>query len=380
MIVRWRGFGGSRTALRIVRFWTVEIRSMLRTATFLLALLLALSGANAQPLEALLVRPSGSGRYPLILINHGSPRAANMRPDMEAATYIPIANEFARRGFAALIVMRRGYGSSGGNWAEAYGRCENPDYTKAGKAAAADLAAAIAHMSSRPTIDKSRIISIGVSAGGFATVALTADAPPGLVAGINFAGGRGSRDTDDVCEEDELVSAVGTFGRTSRVPMLWVYSQNDKFFGPALARKMRDAFKEGGGNVEFIAAPAFGTDGHRLFSPDSISAWTPYVDRFLAKLPTQPAATPSPAPTPSRETAAPKTASVAPSHLNARGKRAFESYLAAKTNKAFAASPDGSFGWRTGRSTIEEAKKEALELCEENADDCEIISINGTNP
>jgi dienelactone hydrolase len=370
---------------------------MLRAAVFLIAFLLLLSGANGQSLtreelripmaaagseglEAVLVRPIGSGRYPLILINHGSPRAANMRPDMEAATYIPIANEFARRGFAALIVMRRGYGSSGGTWAEAYGRCENPDYTKAGKAAAADLAAAIAHMSSRPYIDKSRIISIGVSAGGFATVALTADPPPGLVAGINFAGGRGSRDTDDVCEEDELVSAVRTFGRTSRVPMLWVYAQNDKFFGPALARKMRDAFKDVGGNVEFVIAPAFGTDGHRLFSPDSILAWTPYVDRFLAKLSTQPAAAPSPAPPPSRETAAPKTASVAPSHLNARGKRAFESYLTAKTNKAFAAAPDGSFGWRTGRSTIEEAKKEALELCEENADDCEIISINGTNP
>jgi hypothetical protein len=71
---------------------------------------------------------------------------------------------------------------------------------------------------------------------------------------------------------------------------------------------------------------------------------------------------------------------VAPSHLNARGKRAFESYLAAKNNRAFAAAPDGSFGWRTGRSTIEDAKKEALELCEENADDCEIVSINGTNP
>lgn len=373
---------------------------MLRAAALLIAFVLALSGANAQSLtreelripmaaagteglEALLVRPSGPGRYPLMLINHGSPRAASVRPDMEATTYTPIANEFARRGFAALIVMRRGYGSSGGGWAESYGGCANANYTKAGKAAAADLTAAIAHISTRPDIDKSRITSIGVSAGGFATVALTADPPPGLVAGINFAGGRGSRDADDVCEEDELVSAVRTFGRTSRVPMLWVYAQNDKFFGPALARKMRDAFKDGGGNVEFIAAPAFGSDGHTLFSPNSISAWTPYVDRFLAKLNTQPAA-PSSAPASaspaSRDAASPKTASVPPSHLNARGKRAFESYLAAKNNKAFAAAPDGSFGWRTGRDTVEEAKQQALELCEENADDCEIVSINGTNP
>ncbi len=368
---------------------------MLRAAALLIAFVLALSGANAQSLtreelripmaaagsdglEALLVRPNGSGRFPLILINHGSPRSASARPDMEAATYAPIATEFARRGFAALIVMRRGYGSSGGNWAETYGKCEDPDYTKAGRAAAADLTAAINFMSSKPTIDRSRIMSIGVSAGGFATVALTANPPPGLVAGINFAGGRGSLSSNEVCEEDELVSAFRTYGQTSRVPMLWVYAQNDKFFGPALARKLRDAFKEGGGNVEFIAAPAFGTDGHSLFSPDSISAWAPYVDRFLAKLNTQPAA-PSAASPPARETASPKTTSVAPSHLSARGKKAFESYLAAKNNKAFAVASDGSFGWRTNRSTIEEAKREALELCEENADDCEIVSINGTS-
>ena len=137
---------------------------MLRAAALLIAFVLALSGANAQSLtreelripmaaagteglEALLVRPSGPGRYPLMLINHGSPRAASVRPDMEATTYTPIANEFARRGFAALIVMRRGYGSSGGGWAESYGGCANANYTKAGKAAAADLTAAIAHLS-----------------------------------------------------------------------------------------------------------------------------------------------------------------------------------------------------------------------------------------
>jgi dienelactone hydrolase len=368
---------------------------LLRIAAFVIAFVLALGSAHAQSLtreelripmsaagsdglEALLVRPSGSGRYPLILINHGSPRSASVRPDMEAATYVPIANEFARRGFAALIVMRRGYGSSGGNWAENYGKCDSPDYTRGGKAAAADLSAAIAFMSSQSYIDKSRIMSIGVSAGGFATVALTADPPPGLIAAINFAGGRGSRGDDDVCEEDELVSAVRTFGKTSRVPMLWVYAQNDKFFGPALARKMRDAFKEGGGNVEFIAAPAFGSDGHTLFSPNSIPTWTPYVDRFLAKLKTEPTAPAAAAP-PSRETASPKTANAPPSHLNARGKKAFESYLTAKNNKAFAVAPDGSFGWRTGRDTVEEAKQQALELCEENADDCEIVSINGTS-
>ena len=336
-----------------------------------------MAAAGSDGLEALLVRPAGSGRHPLMLINHGSPRNASARPDMEAQALAPIADEFARRGFAALVVMRRGYGSSGGGWAESFGQCDDPDYTKAGRAAAADLTAAINHMARQSHVDASRIMSVGVSAGGFATVALTASAPQGFVAAINFAGGRGSLSADEVCEEDELVAAMRAFGKTSRVPMLWVYAQNDRFFGPALARKMRDAFTEGGGKAEFVAAPAHGPDGHTLFSANSIPAWTPYVDRFLAKVSAAPVA-PAATPRDSAPAAASRTMSP-PSSLSANGKKAFEAYLAAKNHKAFAVASDGSFGWRSGRSTLEEAKQGAMTNCEENGDDCEIVSTNGSS-
>ena len=69
-------------------------------------------------LEALLVRPNAPGRYPLALIAHGSPRSAVERPNTTPLAMLPQALEFARRGWAALIVMRRGYGSSDGGWAE----------------------------------------------------------------------------------------------------------------------------------------------------------------------------------------------------------------------------------------------------------------------
>ena len=60
---------------------------------------------------------------------------------------------------------------------------------------------------SRPDIDATRIISVGQSAGGFATVALTADPPAGLVAAISFAGGRGSPRDGEVCADERLVAA-----------------------------------------------------------------------------------------------------------------------------------------------------------------------------
>ncbi len=129
------------------------------------------------------------------------------------------AIEFVRRGWTAAVVMRRGFGDSGVGFAEGIGTCSEPDYSRAGRAAAADLKAAIAFLATRPDVDASRIISVGASAGGFATVALSADPPQGLLAGVSFAGGRGSDKPDEVCREDKLISAFDEFGMRSRLPM-----------------------------------------------------------------------------------------------------------------------------------------------------------------
>ena len=56
------------------------------------------------------------------------------------------------------------------------------DYSIAANASARDLRAAIDAMKSRADVSTSGMIAVGVSAGGFATIALTADPPPGLAA------------------------------------------------------------------------------------------------------------------------------------------------------------------------------------------------------
>jgi dienelactone hydrolase len=135
------------------------------------------------------------------------------------ARYLP-AIEFVRRGWTAAIVMRRGFGDSGGGLAEDMGPCANPDYLRAASASVADLKATITFLAKRPDIDASRILSVGISAGAFATVALTAKPPPGLVAGVSFAGGRGSDKPDSVCREDRVIDSFAEFGKRSRLPML----------------------------------------------------------------------------------------------------------------------------------------------------------------
>src|SRR5580692_7297755 len=65
-----------------------------------------LLGGDLGTLEALLVRPSEPGRYPLMLLAHGSPRSPADRAGMTPLSMVPQALEFARRGWAVAIVMR----------------------------------------------------------------------------------------------------------------------------------------------------------------------------------------------------------------------------------------------------------------------------------
>jgi hypothetical protein len=61
--------------------------------------------------------------------------------------------------------------------------------------------------------------------------------------------------------------------------MLWIYSQNDKYFWPELAQQFAEAFRSGGGHAEFILAPPIGSDGNVLFR--NIPIWSNSVDDFL---------------------------------------------------------------------------------------------------
>ena len=276
---------GMRRAVSAMLLWIALAGPAPATAAGLvrqsLAIAVTIDGKPAT-LEAVMIRPDGPGPFPLAVLSHGSPRRVADAATMSAAALVPQATVFARRGWAAVSFLRRGYGGSSGPRVEGYGGCADPDYFAAGRRGAADIRAVIERLAADPLIDGGRVISVGVSAGGFASVALTAAPPPGLVAAISFAGGRGSDKSDMVCREERLIDAFRRFGQTSRVPMLWVYAENDHFFGPPLARRFLAAFAGAGGRAQFIAAPAFGDDGHRLFGSRGIETWTPWVDRFLA--------------------------------------------------------------------------------------------------
>ena len=191
-------------------------------------------------------------------------------------------------------------------------------------------------------------------------------APPGLAAAISFAGGRGSRADDDVCDEEALVRAFATLGRTSRIPMLWIYAENDKFFRPDLARRMHAAFHRRRRPRRIDRAPAFGDDGHTLFSR-GIPLWTPMVDRFLRE-----------------QNLGMRELAAAPLRRRFRrrpgcgekGRAAFADYLAASPHKAFAVSPSGGFGYRGGQRSAAEAQDAALAGMRKICGDCAVYAVD----
>jgi dienelactone hydrolase len=338
-------------------------------------------GAGKKGLEAIMVRPNEPGPHPLALVNHGAPRAGSDRQKMSPWDMLPQAKEFARRGWTAVVVMRRGYGDSGGDFAEDAHACSRiPDFYRSGMESANDLRAAIEYLSKLPEVDPTRIISIGRSAGGFATVALTAKPPAGLVAAISFAGGRGSPAKDEVCNPADLINAFRDFGKKSRIPMLWVYAKNDHFFSPQIAAEFYRAFTAGGGTVQFVSADSFGADGHGLFSPAGTPIWAPMVDDFLQKqnlvlrktLLAQPE--PSSSQPPSME---PQSQLPEPARTELR------QFLTFPMHRAFAVSPNGQFGIAFGEPSEKDARRLAIERCEKSAgsnERCQLYMVDAQTP
>lgn len=322
--------------------------------------------AGPEGLQALFLRPSAPGRYPVVIFSHGAPRDSAQRRRMSPYGSFPLAMEFVRRGYAVAIVMRRGYGTSGGNYVEGVACDGDGNFTKSGLTSAADIAAALEFVARRPDVNPEIIIAAGESAGGFSSLALSSLRPRGLVAVISFAGGRGSTGPGQICQQGKLEQAFAHYGRTSRVPTLWIYAENDSFFAPRVAQRFYDAFRGTGGIAEFIAHPRHGDDGHN-FVYRGIDLWTAYVDDFLRKHKLPRAQT---------LLEIPVADLPPPRQLSESGVRSFRDFLRQGPNKAFAVSPDGAFGWRAGVATPEDAIADALANCHKHAPVCETYAVN----
>jgi len=250
------------------------------------------------PMLAYVVRPVGAGPFPLVIMNHGVSLNARERAFFPFVEFRDAAMWFARRGNIVVAPTGTGYGAAAldipekglyGPFFSAIGSCENPNFRNAGLAVALLDKWVVDYMTDQKLIVPNSTVVVGQSAGGWAAIALSSENLLSVKAIIAFAAGRGGRvggKPNNNCAPDKLVEATADFGRTARTPMLWIYIENDTFFGPALSKEMHRAYVRAGGNAEYHLLPPFGSDGHFLIdSVDSIPLWAPLVSQFLDRHP-----------------------------------------------------------------------------------------------
>lgn len=115
-------------------------------------------GWGSHDLEAITVVPPGFGPFPLAVVSHGNPRKG-ARGRLRLRGLLPVAKDFARRGYTAVVFARRGFGKSTGSVDEGLSPHTTWSYAKAGRTAAEDYAAVIEAMAARPEIDGSSSLS-----------------------------------------------------------------------------------------------------------------------------------------------------------------------------------------------------------------------------
>ena len=231
---------------------------------------------NRGTLEGVVIkRADATGRLPIALVTLGTSSAGERAAEASNDLLARQARDMARRGWLGVVVKRRNLGASD-DPLPSPSACTSASFHDLISADAADLDAAVYLLGQRPDADGSRIIAIGVSAGGAAVTAWSARHPEGLVGFINVAGGAAT----DCNTGDILISVFKGYGVTSRAPSLWVYPNNGRYLTPALVEKIHTAFRGGGGmaKLAMVGPLPFGVD---IFAPVGRNMWVNELDGFL---------------------------------------------------------------------------------------------------
>ncbi|MEO6018419.1 MAG: CocE/NonD family hydrolase [Polaromonas sp.] len=325
-------------------------------------------------LETTLYKPDGPGPFPVVVINHGK---ADGNPQFQSR-YRPAiaARYFLQRGYVVVVPMRQGFSKSSGGYIG--GGC---NVESNGRAQAEDVKAVLDYTLTQPYADKSRVLVVGQSHGGWTTLAFGALNYPGVKGLINFAGGL--RQEGCAGWQGGLARGAAAYAVDTGVPSLWFYGDNDSYFSPSTWREMAERYNGGGNKARVVAFGAFGSDSHSLFgSSKGAPIWQPEVTRFLESigLPSQPLpafarfAIPQKAATPPKTNFAAIDEEPKLPFLSVAGRAGYREFLAKEIPRAFAAGPAGGWAWAEGS---DDAMKRALDRCNRNAKEpCKLYAVD----
>jgi dienelactone hydrolase len=227
-------------------------------------------------------RPPGGGPFPAVVLNHGRP-GPTARQAMGRVKLSSVTTAFLGQGFVVVVPTRIGYGVAQGPDVEFSLSCDRPAYAASFAAAADQVQAAVTFARALPYVDPERLLLVGHSMGGAATITAAARNLPGVRAAVSFSGGQGARATTpgEPCGADVLKETFAGYGAMkSPIPQLWIHTENDRQFSLARASEWFSAYQHAGGQGQLQVFPAFRDDGHWWFASEP-HAWMPAVKRFF---------------------------------------------------------------------------------------------------
>ena len=239
-----------------------------------------------QPIKVAVFRDDSRENAPYLILNHGRAVDAAGRAKLKPSRYAGNARYFVSKGFVVLIPTRIGYGDTGGPDVEDSGPCDDRKFAPVYAVAAEQTVAVLKAAEKLPYVDLTRGVVAGQSFGGMTAITLSTMRLPGMLGAINFAGGGGGNPTKrpgHPCSSDRLLKLYEDYGVASKVPTLWLYSENDRYWGPTLPGKWWEAFVAAGGKARFTQLPASGEDGHNSFTANP-DAWKPSFEKFIGEL------------------------------------------------------------------------------------------------
>ena len=239
--------------------------------------------------------PTGPGPFAVVVYSHGRSGTDLERSNTTIPDLRGHVRYWLKKGFALVAPIRPGYGETGGPDHEdsgvrydIFGNCwGEPDFRHSATAAATAIRATLTWVRRQPWANPTRIVLVGASMGGLASIASASTNPDGVIAYINFSGGTGgtgTRGPEHSCGSEAMEALVSAYGKTTRVPNLWIYAQNDLYWGADWPRAWHKAYASDGNPTHFVMTEAVpNADGHLLLSRGS-RLWIGYVDRFLEEV------------------------------------------------------------------------------------------------
>ena len=226
---------------------------------------------------------SVDGPRPVVILNHGRAPTPAERQALGRASYLAVSKWLVQLGYFVAVPTRIGYGVTGGPDVEDTRGCRNKTYGPGYAASASQTVQVLEYLRGWKEAATDRVVVMGQSFGGTTAITVASMNLRGVVAAVNFAGGGGGRPAThpgDPCSPHEMKRLFAEYGRTSRIPSLWLYSENDEYFGPKHPREWFEAFREAGGRGDFIQLPPHPTGGHGSFTK-APETWQPQVEAFL---------------------------------------------------------------------------------------------------